>query len=136
MDSPNAGGAHAAAATAAAGSSGPARAPSGIPPLLSCESPTWWKSANGMCTVTVSHQSTTCTGRRREGRTEDLAVHHDLPGVDGEVRVVETPVELLGRLRLVRRVVVGRDVLVPERLGGRNAFARVKDEHLLEQIDG
>ena len=70
-----------------------------------------------------------------EGLTKNLAVHHDLPRVNREVRVVERPIELLRCLRLVRRVVVGRDVLVPERVCRSDPLARVEHEHLLQQVD-
>ena len=71
----------------------------------------------------------------RGERTQDLAVHHDLPRIYWQVCVVETPIELLLRDRLVRRVVVERHVGVRERLGRVDALLRVEDEHLLEQVD-
>lgn len=37
---------------------------------------------------------------------EDFGVHHDLPGVHGQICVVERPIKLLFRLWLVSRVVV------------------------------
>ena len=73
---------------------------------------------------------------REEGRTENLAVHHDLPGIDGEVGVVEAPVELFRRFGLIRRIMVRRDVFVRERLGRGDTLARVEDKHLLEEVDG
>ena len=66
--------------------------------------------------------------------TEDLAVHHDLPGIDGEVCVVEAPIKLLGRLGLVRRVVIRRDVFMRERLCRGDSFPGIKDKHLLEKV--
>lgn len=66
---------------------------------------------------------------------EDLAVHHDLPGIDRQLRVVERPIELLAGDGLVRGVMIRCDVLVRERLGGIDTFTWVEDEHLLEQIE-
>lgn len=66
--------------------------------------------------------------------TENLAVHHDLPSVDGQVSVVETPVEDLSRCGLVGWVVVRREVLVRQALGSGDARSRVEHEHLLEQV--
>lgn len=66
---------------------------------------------------------------------EDLAVHHDLPRIDWQFRVVERPVELLVRDWLVRGVVIRCNVLVRERLGGIDTFTWVEDEHLLEEVE-
>lgn len=49
-----------------------------------------------------------------QGLTQDLAVHHHLPSINGEIRIVEAPVELFSRSGLIRRVVVRRQVLVGE----------------------
>lgn len=64
----------------------------------------------------------------------DVRVHHDLPGVDGEIGVVEAPVERFRRNGLVGRVVIRRKVLVRKRLGRVDSFPGVEDEHLLEQV--
>lgn len=64
-----------------------------------------------------------------------MDVHHNLPRVNRQIGVVEGPVELLLRLRLVRRVVVRGQVRVRERLAGLDAFPRVEDEHAFEQFD-
>lgn len=54
----------------------------------------------------------------REKLTQDLAVHHHLPCIDRQIRIVKAPVKLLRRGRLIRRVVVRRQVLVRETVGG------------------
>lgn len=61
--------------------------------------------------------------------------HHDLPCVDREIGVVETPIELLLGNRLVGGVVVGRKVLVGQGLGGSYPLLGVKDKHALEKVD-
>lgn len=71
----------------------------------------------------------------REWLTEDVRVHHDLPRVHWEVCVVERPVKHLGSDRLVGWVVVRREVLVCQAVGGRDTGTRVEDEHLLEQVE-
>lgn len=67
--------------------------------------------------------------------TENVRVHHHLPGVNGEIRIVERPVEHLGSDRLVRGVVVRRKVLVRQSLGRRDTRAGVENEHLLQQVE-
>jgi len=62
-------------------------------------------------------------------------LHHDLPGVDGQVGIVEAPVELLLGHRLVRRVVIRSKVIMRQRLGGGYPLLGVEDEHALEEID-
>jgi len=69
-----------------------------------------------------------------KGRTEDFRVHHHLPGVDWQVSVVEAPVELLFRFRLVRRVVIWRDVFMCESFGGSYPFPGIEDEHLVQKV--
>lgn len=66
--------------------------------------------------------------------TEDLRVHHDFPGVHWQVGIVEAPVERFVCLGLVRWVVVWREVRMRERFGCADTSARVKHEHLLQQI--
>lgn len=65
---------------------------------------------------------------------EDLRVHHDLPCVNGQVSIVERPVERLFRLGLVGRVVVRSEVWMCERFSGADTCAGVENEHLFEQI--
>jgi hypothetical protein len=86
-------------------------------------------------------------------RTQDLAVHHHFPRVDRQVCVIEAPVKRLreeyfndldkGRAGketdlvrdgLVSWVMIWRNILVRERLGRGDTFARVKDEHSLQQV--
>lgn len=62
--------------------------------------------------------------------------HHDFPCVNGEIRIVERPVELLFRTRLVGGVVVGSKVWVGESLLSLDTLSRVEYEHVLEQVDG
>ena len=63
-------------------------------------------------------------------------VHHDLPGIHGQISVVERPVELLLGLRFISRVVVGGKVFVCKRVGGRDSFLGIEDEHFLEEVHG
>lgn len=58
-----------------------------------------------------------------------------LPGIDGQIGIVETPIERLGRYGLIARVVIRREVLVRERLSRVDTFPRVKHEHLLEEVE-
>ena len=76
-----------------------------------------------------------CHESGRRDRTENLAIHHDLPGIYREVGIVEAPIELFSRLWLVGGVMIGRDVFMRERLGSGDAFSWVKDEHLLEKVN-
>lgn len=57
------------------------------------------------------------------------------PGLRGQVRVVERPVEGLRRLGLVGRVVVGLQEGVGESISGGDSGAGVEDEHLLEKVN-
>jgi len=66
---------------------------------------------------------------------EDFGVHHDLPGVNGQIGVVERPVELLLGNGLISRVVVRREVRVGERGTGLYAGTRVEDQHLLKKLN-
>lgn len=63
-------------------------------------------------------------------------IHHDFPRIDRKVRIVERPIELLLRDRLVGGVVVRRQVGVRKRVAGSYTLLRVEDKHVLEQIDG
>ena len=62
--------------------------------------------------------------------------HHDLPGVYRQVRVTETPVELLIRDWFIRRVMIRREIGVRKPLAGLDPFPRVEHQHLLQQLDG
>jgi hypothetical protein len=61
--------------------------------------------------------------------------HHDLPGVNGQIGVVERPVELLLGNGLISRVVVRRKVGVSERGTSLYAGTRVEDQHLLQELN-
>jgi hypothetical protein len=67
-------------------------------------------------------------------RTKNFRIHHHLPGIDRKISVVETPIKLLCSNRLIGWVVVGRNVLVGETFSRIDSLARVKPEHLFEQI--
>lgn len=82
--------------------SGPASAPSGTPPFV-VVSPTWWKSGG--------HVKRAIPGPV-EGLTEDFTVHHNFPGVHGEVCIVETPVKLICSFRFIGRVMIGSNIFV------------------------
>jgi hypothetical protein len=75
-------------------------------------------------------------GDRARERTQDFTVHHHLPRIDRQVRIVEAPVKLLRRRGFVRRVVVRREVFMGETVGRVDTCSRVKDEHLFEQVEG
>ena len=72
----------------------------------------------------------------KETNSTNLRVHHDLPRLGWEIGIVERPIEGLGRLRLVGRIVVGLKEGVGESIGGGDSSARIEDEHLLEEVDG
>jgi hypothetical protein len=67
--------------------------------------------------------------------TQDLAVHHHLPSVDGKVGIVKAPVEYLGGGGLIGRVVVRSQVLVSETVSSGDTLAGVKDQHLFQQVE-
>lgn len=69
-----------------------------------------------------------------KGRTEDFRVHHHFPGVDWQVSVVEAPVELLLRFRLVLSVVIWCDVFVCESFGSSYPLPGIEDEHLVQKV--
>ena len=82
-------------------------------------------------------------GKFREGITrpigrftEDLAVHHYLPGIHGEVRIVKAPVNLLRSLWFVGGIMIGGNIFVSQGFGGVDALAWIKDKHFLEEIEG
>jgi len=58
-------------------------------------------------------------------------LHHDLPCVDGQVCIVEGPIELLLRDRLIGWVVVRGQVWVCKRLLRSYTLLGVKDQHVL-----
>lgn len=62
-------------------------------------------------------------------------IHHNLPCVDRQVGVVETPIKLLLGNRLISGVMVRAKVVMGERLGCRNALLGVEDEHPLKKVD-
>jgi hypothetical protein len=69
-----------------------------------------------------------------KGRAKDFRVHHHLPGVDWQVSIVEAPVKLLLRFRLIRRVVIWRDVFVCESFVSSYPFPGIKDKHLVQKV--
>lgn len=69
-------------------------------------------------------------------RQVERDIHHDLPRINRQISVVETPVELLLGLWLVGGVVVGCEVRVGEGLAGLYARSWVEDEHAFEKFDG
>lgn len=67
---------------------------------------------------------------------QNFRVHHYFPCVNREICIVKRPIELLVSDRLVGGIVVGRQIFVGQTLRGGDPFSRVKDQHLLEKIDG
>lgn len=65
-----------------------------------------------------------------------LNLHHDLPCINRQIGVVETPVEFFLSHRLVCRVMVGRKVVVSESLSGSYSLLGVKDKHAFEKVNG
>lgn len=61
-------------------------------------------------------------------------LHHNFPCVNGQVRIVETPIELFFRDRLICGVVVRCKVLVAQGLSGCYPRLGVKDQHALQQV--
>lgn len=105
----------------------------GWPPRPRCDSP----ESPSTCPFRDSELATlyfpiTC----RRFPVPGLLVHHNLPCVHRQVRVVERPVELLLRHRLVGRVVIRREVFVRESVACSHSCSRVEDEHSLEEVDG
>lgn len=68
--------------------------------------------------------------------TQYFTVHHDLPGVDWEIGIVEAPIELLSGDGFVGWVVVGSNVFVLETFSGVYSLSRIEDQHLLEECEG
>ena len=70
----------------------------------------------------------------RERERERESVHHNLPCIHRQVRIVERPVEFLLRFRFVGWVVVRREVFVRKPITGANSLLRIKDQHALQKI--
>ena len=70
----------------------------------------------------------------RKEHTENFAVHHNLPCVDGELRIIKTPIKLLRRLWFVSWVVIRRNVLMCQRVSGRDSLSGIEDQHLLQKV--
>lgn len=70
----------------------------------------------------------------RQNRT--CRIHHNLPGIDGQVGVIERPVELLLRNWLVGGIVVWGKIWVSKSLASCYSRLGVENEHLLEHING
>lgn len=83
--------------------------------------------------VPVMSGSVDCTEKEGKGVLDS---HHNLPCVDGEVSVVETPIELLLGSGLVGGVMVRGQVLVGEGLGGCYPLLGVEDEHAFKEVNG
>jgi hypothetical protein len=81
--------------------------------------------------LTVHHHLTLASGTGGSGRE---GVY--LPGVYGEIGVVEGPVEFLACFGFVGWVVVGCEVFVFEGLFCVDSCAGVEDEHAFQQVDG
>ena len=62
-------------------------------------------------------------------------LHHDLPRVNRQVGIIETPIKLLFGDGLVCGIVVGCQVLMGEGVGGCYALLGVEDEHTFQKID-
>lgn len=65
-----------------------------------------------------------------------INLHHDLPCINGQIGIVETPVELLIGHRLIGGVVVGREVVISQGVGRGDTLLGVKNQHSLEKFDG
>lgn len=64
----------------------------------------------------------------------NIIIHHDLPCVHWQIRVVKRPIELLLRFRLVGRVVVGGEVFMCKAIAGADSFLGVKYQHPLQKV--
>jgi hypothetical protein len=64
-----------------------------------------------------------------------FSIHHDLPGIHRKVGVIERPIKLLLGLRLVGRVVVGREVFVRKCFPSADSLLGIENEHSLQEID-
>ena len=69
-------------------------------------------------------------------KVQDLAVHHHLPRIHGQVCVIERPVKGLGGHGLIIGIVVGLKVLVVQCLASSDTLLGVEHQHLLEQVQG
>jgi hypothetical protein len=65
-----------------------------------------------------------------------MHIHHDLPGIDWQVGIIERPIELLLSLGFIGGIVVGGEVRVGQSVGSSDTCTGVEDEHALEQLDG
>jgi hypothetical protein len=64
-----------------------------------------------------------------------LNLHHNLPCINRQIGVVETPVKLFLGHRLVCRIMVGRKIIVSESLSGSYPLLGVKDKHAFEKVN-
>jgi hypothetical protein len=64
-----------------------------------------------------------------------LLVHHDFPGINWKVRVIERPVELLFCYRLVRRVMVWGEIFVCQGVGCLYSLLGIEYKHVLEEFN-
>lgn len=81
------------------------------------------------------HVSWRSTGEVDPGAEREREnIHHNLPCVHWQIRIVERPVEFLLRFRFVGWIVVGREVFVRKPITGANSLLRVKDQHALQKI--
>lgn len=74
------------------------------------------------------------TARQDVWHTQDFTVHHDLPCINREICIVETPIELFTRDGLVRWVVVRRYILMCQGIRCTYPFSGIKDKHFLQEI--
>lgn len=63
-----------------------------------------------------------------------IIIHHDLPCVHRQIRVVKRPIELLLRFRLVGRVVVGGEVFMCKAIASADSFLGIKYQHPLQKV--
>jgi hypothetical protein len=63
-------------------------------------------------------------------------LHHDLPGIDGEVGIVERPIELFLGNRLVCGIVIWSEIWMSKSFGGCDALLWCKHQHAFQHING
>jgi len=66
--------------------------------------------------------------------TENFTIHHDFPGIDGKVGIIEAPVKLLASNWLIRGVVIRRNIFVVQRLSCVYSFSGIKYKHFFQKI--
>ena len=71
----------------------------------------------------------------KQPSAEMMHSHHDFPGVDREISIIEGPIELLLRHGFVGGVVVRREIFVREGFASADPRSGIKHEHSFEEID-